>query len=213
MTTALHLKELAETHAMVVPLTVDQYHEMIAAGILAEGEPIELLDGMLVRKDRSKAGEDPMTVGHQHAWVLAQIQDLLPEINKRGGRLRIQQPITLPPDSEPEPDAAIALAKPGDYVDAHPRADEISCVIEVADSSRQRDRITKQRIYADHGIGQYVIINLVDGVLEEHREPRPGTGRYGTQRTYHRDESISLSVGKSQQLHVPVATLLPPLAP
>src|ERR1700722_4134282 len=31
-------------------LTVDQYHEMIRVGILPEGDPIELLEGLLVAK-------------------------------------------------------------------------------------------------------------------------------------------------------------------
>jgi Uma2 family endonuclease len=209
MTTASHLKEFADTQAMVVPLTVDQYHEMIAAGILLEGEPIELLDGMLVRKDRSKAGEDPMTVGHHHVWVLAQIQDLVPEVNRLGGRLRIQAPITLPPDSEPEPDATIARAKPGDYIDGHPRAHDITCLIEVADSSLQHDRVTKQRIYADHDVSQYLIVNLIDGVIEEFREPQRGTGSYATQQVIRRDEMLSIDVGTGQQLTIPAATLLP----
>ena len=56
----------SDTPAKIVPLTVDQYHRMIEAAILPEGEPIELIDGLLVRKDRSAVGADPMTVGHAH---------------------------------------------------------------------------------------------------------------------------------------------------
>lgn len=46
-------------------LTVDQYHRMIRQGILPEAEPVELLDGQLVRKNRSAAGDDPMTIGYR----------------------------------------------------------------------------------------------------------------------------------------------------
>jgi hypothetical protein len=45
----------------VLPLTIDQYYRMIAAGILREGEPTELIDGILVRKDRSDRGGNPRT--------------------------------------------------------------------------------------------------------------------------------------------------------
>ena len=45
----------------LVPISVQQYDRMIEQGILAEGSPIELIDGMLVLKDRSKRGEDVMT--------------------------------------------------------------------------------------------------------------------------------------------------------
>lgn len=207
--TASQLKELMETQAMIVPLTVDQYHDMIRTGILPEGEPIELLDGYLVRKDRSKLGEDPMTVGHHHAWVLAQIMKLTAEIERLGGHLRLQQPITLPPDNEPEPDATVAVAEAGDYRGRHPGAKDITCLIEVADSSLQHDRVTKQRIYADQDIPQYLIINLVDGVIEEYRDPQGGTGRYASFQTFGRGESVTIQVGQNQHLEVPASTLLP----
>src|SRR5690606_33590578 len=44
----------------LVPLTVEQYHRMIDAGILDEDSGIELLDGMLVPNDRGDVGADPM---------------------------------------------------------------------------------------------------------------------------------------------------------
>jgi Uma2 family endonuclease len=209
MMSASQLKELVDTHAMVVPLSVDQYHEMIRTGILAEGEPIELLDGFLVRKDRSKTGEDPMTVGHEHALVLGKIGRLVSEIERLGGCLRIQQPITLPPDTEPEPDTTIALGGIEGYAKNHPGPGDITCLIEVADSSLHRDRVTKQRIYADNGIPQYLIINLIDGLIEEYRDPKPGTGRYTTTHTIRRDESIRIDIGHGQRLETPAATLLP----
>jgi hypothetical protein len=34
----------------VLRLTVEQYHGMIRAGILVDGDPIELLEGWLVQK-------------------------------------------------------------------------------------------------------------------------------------------------------------------
>lgn len=67
------LEEQKEDLSCVVPLTVEQYHQMIANGILREGLPIELLDGVLVWKDRSHGGDDPMTVGHQHAVAVDKI--------------------------------------------------------------------------------------------------------------------------------------------
>ena len=45
----LQLKELLDNGAHLAPLTVAQYHRMIESGILPEGAPIELLDGILVR--------------------------------------------------------------------------------------------------------------------------------------------------------------------
>src|SRR6266700_1135398 len=97
MSTA-QLRELVDNDAMV-GLTLDQYVRMIDARILPEGEPIELLDGFLVRKDRSKAGEDPMTVGFDHVWAVQNLITTLAALcAQHGCHVRLQQPIALPPD-------------------------------------------------------------------------------------------------------------------
>ena len=57
-----------------------------------------------------------------------------------------------------------------DYYDAHPTT--ASLVVEVSDTTLVTDRVTKARIYAAAGIADYWIANLVDGVLEVHRDPR-----------------------------------------
>lgn len=190
----MQLKELIENQARIVPLTVDQYHQMIDAGILPEGQHIELIDGFLVRKDRSKAGEDPMTIGHEHAWVIAKITDLAAAVLRFGSTLRIQLPITLDTDGEPEPDAAIVRGPTDRYRENHPGAADIICVIEVADSSLRYDRNTKKRIYADGGIARYLIVNLVDRVIEDYTNPRRGTGSYANSKTWRKSESITIDL-------------------
>src|SRR4051812_24493271 len=83
----------------IVPLTVEQYHRMIAAGILAEGEPIELLDGLLVRRSRGQG----MTTHPQHALVVSKLTMLLvAAVDATRCHVRIQSPVTLPPRDEPE---------------------------------------------------------------------------------------------------------------
>src|SRR5258706_8125374 len=158
------LRELVEG-ASVVGLTLDQYIRMIQNGILPEGEPIELLDGFLVRKDRSKAGEDSMTVGFDHVWAVQNLVRVLAALAELGCHLRLQQPVAIPPDSAPEPDGAITRGTPDDYRNRYPAAADVPCLIEVADSSLQHDRLTKKRIYARAGFAQYVLINLIDRVV------------------------------------------------
>ena len=152
-------------------LTVSQYHEMLARGILPEGEPYELIDGQIVRKDRSARGEDGMTIGSKHSWVVTKLGKLSRKLEKMGCFMRTQQPVALPPYHEPEPDGAIVLGTEDDYVDHAPTAKEVLCVIEVADSSLDFDRTTKQRVHADSGIPVYVIINLPDCVIEVYSAP------------------------------------------
>ena len=77
---------------MVLP-SVEQYDRMIDAGILPEGAPIELLDGMLVLKDRSKAGDDIMTVGGEHVWAVKVVARLA--LRAPGRHFRSSSPESL----------------------------------------------------------------------------------------------------------------------
>src|SRR5687767_15260233 len=121
MSTA-QLRDLVNS-ASVVGLTLDQYVRMIEQGILPEGAPIELLDGFLVRKDRAKAGEDPMTVGFEHVWAVQNLPRVLAAAAEQHGfHVRTQQPIALPPDGAPEPDGAIPRGTIHDYRARYPTA-------------------------------------------------------------------------------------------
>lgn len=206
-TLATEILAAANGRARVVPLTVEQYHQMLAAGILEEGAPIELLDGLLVEIDRSPAGEKPMTVGPHHRLSVSRWLRWLPQIEAKSCHLQLQAPITIPPNHEPEPDVTIVHGAPDDFADHHPGPSEVACVIEVADSSLERDRSTKQRIYASAGVPQYLIVNLIDERVELYEEPDTVTGRYRLVTLLGRGDVLSLRVGDTLQL--PVADLLP----
>jgi Uma2 family endonuclease len=201
--------EQLRRNPLLVPITVDQYHQMIAAGILKEGEPIELLEGFLVRKDRSRAGDDPMTVGHDHVWAVYQLGELNELLKPHNCHIRTQQPVTLSPDNEPEPDGAILKGTAEVYRKRLPEPADILAVIEVADSSLQDDRTAKQRIYATAGISQYIIINLVGHSIEIYTAPDSRLGRYGSLQSLKSGETLRLPTGTESVVEVPVAKLLP----
>jgi Uma2 family endonuclease len=159
-------------------ITVDQYDRMIKEGILKEGAPIELLDGLLVYKDRSTRGEDPMGIGIPHNLAVDLILQAVHQLVPLGCYVRIQGSVSLPRYDEPEPDATIVKGKPRDYSKRLPGPQDIYCIIEVADSSLDFDRTTKLRIYAQSGIHQYVILNLIDLQAEVYEQPVPAEGRY-----------------------------------
>ena len=99
--------------------------------------------------------------------------------------VRGQEPIILSADSEPEPDVAIALNRSDNYLSSHPEPADILLVIEVSDSTLKYDRNTKLSLYAEAGIANYWIFNLVDIQLEMHSEPYhkiPGDFGYQLQR-------------------------------
>ncbi len=192
-----------EVSMAIVPLSVEQYHTMRKAGILDEDEPIELIDGLLVYKDRGGA----VPVSPLHAFVTHRITTLSTALEEQGCHVRMENPITLPPNHEPEPDGAIVRGRPEDYLEHHPDPDDILCVIEVADSSLRTDRTTKQSIYAAAGIAQFVIVNLVERRIEVYESPNVAEACYGVVRILHRGDTISLHA--SRALDVPVTDWLP----
>lgn len=190
------------------PLTVQQFHQMISDGILLEGAPIELIDGILIRKDRRDKGGDVMTVGPRHATTVKLLGKTLDRVliglNCHG---QTQQPITLNGLSEPEPDGCIVQGQVEDYASHHPGPAEIAVVIAVADSSLEYDRTTKQRLYAAAGIPVYWIINLRDDVVEVFFRPSPLRERYEDEVHYRAGDEIPLDPG-GQRLTVAVDDLL-----
>ena len=65
-------------------------------------------------------------------------------------------------------------------------------MIEVADASLDFDRVVKGEIYAENGISEYWIVNLLDRTLEVHRKPR-ASGQYEEVRMYSSDESVEVA--------------------
>lgn len=189
----------------VVPLNVEQYHSMRETGILDEDEPVELIDGLLVYKDRGGA----VPVSPLHSFVTHRMARLVPALEVQGCHLRLENPITLPPSHEPEPDGAIVQGRPEDYMKRHPGAADVLCTIEVADSSLPSDRTIKQGIYAAAGIGQFIIVNLVEGRIEVYEEPNVAERCYRVIRVLHKGDTISLHVPDGKTLGVPVADWLP----
>lgn len=193
----------------VVPLSVEQYHSMREAGILDEDAPVELIDGLLVYKDRGGA----VPVSPLHAFVTQRIARLAPALEERGCHVRVENPITLPPSHEPEPDGAVVQGRPEDYLERHPGPGDALCVIEVSDSSLRADRTIKQSIYAAAGIKQLIIVNLVEGRIEVYEEPNIAERCYGIVRILHRGDTISLRVAGDRTLGVSVADWLPEGSP
>jgi hypothetical protein len=201
------LEEAAAGRAIIQPLTVKQYHKFIENGWIKETPAFELLDGFIVRKDRAKAGEDIMTVGDRHRIVVTLLSHMSPQFVPVGCFLQSQQPISLPPHSEPEPDVSIILGELSDFTDKPPSATHVTCVIEVADSSLPRDLGTKLRMYARSGIAQYVVVDLVNDIVLDHRQPK---GRKYLQITPLRaGQSVQISAAKAKVVSIPVKRLLP----
>jgi hypothetical protein len=194
----------------VLELTVGDVDRMIDAGILQEGAPFELIEGLLVRKDRDASGGDGMAHGVRHALVVSSLARLGPRLEALGCCLRTQLPVVLSGTSAPEPDVAVLRGALRDFAGRHPGPADLVAVIEVADRSLAHDRGTRQRLYAAAGVRQYWIVNLVDDQLEVYEEPIPSAGRYARRSDLGRAATATLALGAGASLEVPVASILGP---
>jgi len=148
------------------PLTVRrwkrvEYDRLVELGAF-EHEPVELLGGYLIVAEPQ---------GPHHASSIERVDYAVRAVLPTGWIVRVQAPIALDDDSEPEPDVAVVRGRPGDSRNAHPRSPAL--VIEVAEASLRFDRRRKGSLYARAGLSEYWIVNLVDRVLEVYREPAP----------------------------------------
>jgi Uma2 family endonuclease len=162
----------AESQAVLEPLDIDQYYRRMETGVIVEGSPIELIDGLLVRKDRRDRQGDIMTIGTRHSAILHRLaRHLRQSLSEEIAYVREQQPLTVGPRNVPEPDICVAIGHFEVYADHHPEPDEVALVIEVADSSLGWDLGRKQELYRDAGIPEYWVVNLQDEVIEVFRGP------------------------------------------
>jgi Uma2 family endonuclease len=146
------------------PLSVVQYHAMIDKGILGPDDPVELLEGIIVQK---------MAKNPPHRIATRAVRLTLERTIPAGWYVDEQEPITLE-SSEPEPDVAVIRGDSRDYADRHPAAQDVALVVEVSDTTLDRDRILKKRIYATAGIPVYWVLDVGSRRLEAYSQPRGG---------------------------------------
>ena len=181
--------------------SVEEYHELIRTGILRSGDPIELLEGVLV----TKATKYP-----PHVLASGLMRDALESAVPEDWFIRAQDPLTTD-DSEPEPDAMVVRGKRRDYTNRHPNPSEIALVVEVSDVSLAQDRGPKKRLYARANVQIYWIVNLVDRQVEIYTDP---TGPaevpdYREQVVYAATDSVPLVIEGNEVTQLAVRDLLP----
>ena len=138
-----------------------EYDRLVALGVF-HGEPIELIGGQLVVAEPQYP---------YHASAISAADYALRAVLPPGWIVRVQAPVSLDDESEPEPDLAVVAGRPADYREAHPARPALA--VEVAESSLDFDRQQKSSLYARAGVADYWIVNLVDRLLEVHRDPEP----------------------------------------
>jgi Uma2 family endonuclease len=138
-----------------------EYERLVDLGIF-QGEPLELIGGQLVVAEPQ---------GSYHSSGLGAAADALRAALPSGWLLRVQMPVALDDESEPEPDLAVVPGAWADYRTTHPVRPVL--VVEASASSLTFDRREKASLYARGGVQDYWVLNLLDRLLEVYRDPAP----------------------------------------
>jgi Uma2 family endonuclease len=170
----------------VRPLRRVEYDKLVSLGTF-EGERVELIAGELRRMS---------PIGPPHMATVDRLTELLVLALAGRARVRIQGSFAAGDLSEPEPDVSVLPL--GDYDSAHPEVAHL--IIEVADSSLRYDRGEKAQLYALCGVQEYWVVNLIERVVETHRQP--GAAGYEHVSVHGRGERLRLLAFPNVELSV-----------
>ena len=192
------------------PLSVEQYVQMAETGILPTTPRVELLDGLLVLKDRRDGEGNIMTVGPRHTLFGQRLfLHIHAKLARLGWHARHEQPIAIPPYQAPEPDVAVVRGPDTDYGHRLPEPADTAAVMEVSYSSLHTDRTTKLQRYAAAGIPVYWIVNLAEQCVEQYGDPIPSEARYNTHAIAGWTADLTLPLPDGQTIVVPLAHIFP----
>ena len=167
-------------------VTLDEYERMVEAGVFAPEARLELIRGEII---------EMAPTGPEHETVVTRLHLLFFEHYHRravvwpqGNAVRLPQS-----NSRPQPDVTVLHWRDDLYAGKRPGPEDVILLVEVSDSTLKFDRSGKLQLYAEAGIQEYRIVNLVDRVVEVYRDPHEGA--YPTRRTAPVGESLPLPGG------------------
>lgn len=142
------------------------YKDLIAmeeAGIIEEDERIELIGGQIY----------VMTTKPPHAFCVTEFDDVLSEVFRAEAKVISQNPLRLSDDMNdrdlPQPDLMLVKRK---FYFEHPKPQDVFLLIEISDSTYNKDTKKKLPLYARFDIREVWIVNLLQRQIEVYTEPK-----------------------------------------
>ncbi len=142
----------------------------------------ELIDGDIVEMAAMAA---------PHALVTDHIHDRFTRSLPEGGPCcGSQTPIVLDDFNEPEPDVWVARVARLQLELGKPQPNELSLVVEVADSTLRSDRRLKVPVYAAAAIAEVWVVDVNERTIDVLTEPEPALRRYRATRSVRAGDAI-----------------------
>jgi Uma2 family endonuclease len=179
-------------------MTVDEYERMATARVLIDPR-VELINGYLVQK---------MTKKPRHVWAVESIRDVLDANLGTGCHVREEKPVRIPDFDEPEPDLAIVRGTRADLRGRHPGPGDLALIVEVSETSLDRDQGEKLSAYARGGVPVYWVVNLIDGRVEVYSDPDQAAGRYRARADFGPGDPVPVILDGREVCRVDVGSLL-----
>jgi Uma2 family endonuclease len=146
-------------------LTVEEYYRMAEVGLLPPDARVELIEGEII---------DMAPIGSRHAAAVNFLAERFIRAVDGAVLVSIQGPLRLGEHSEPQPDLALLRPRVDRYKNGAPTAADVLLLIEVSDTTLHFDRDVKAKLYAQRGVPELWIVDLLHGQLHLFRDPRQG---------------------------------------
>jgi Uma2 family endonuclease len=172
-----NLEKIEQVFLRPIRFTLRMFERILETGVIGVDPRVELLDGQIVEME---------PVNTPHVNRVKDLYDRLQTLFSDHADVYSQSPIELPQDGRPQPD--LSILKSGSAREHLPLPEDVLLLIEVSDSTLEKDRSAKLALYARDGIQEYWIVNLQDNQLEVYRDPQ--RERYTT--------SFTVKLGASQ---------------
>jgi len=142
-------------------VSLEEFHRMVEAGVFPEDLRLELVEGDLVEMS---------PIGKRHAAKVAKLTALFGPLVPQKAILFVQSPLVVGA-SELYPDLALLKPRPDFYEEELPQGRDALLVVEVAESSLRYDLQVKLPLYAQAGVPEVWVVDLLDQRVLLHRKP------------------------------------------
>lgn len=166
--------------------SLEEYERMVEAGIFGPEANLELIQGEIIEMTPPGPAHEASVARLHRMFAKLVSDDVL--IWPQGNAIRLPHS-----KSRPQPDIALLRWRDDYYVNKRPFPEDVILLIEVSDSTLKFDRGSKLELYAEAGVPEYWVVNLVENVVEVYSDP--GGGKYQLVMKYKRGETLELPGG------------------
>lgn len=159
-------------------LTVAEVYALQDAGVIDEREHFELIEGEIVPMAAAKFSH--------HEWMKSRLNEALVLAKPPATALFVEPSVTLNDSTFVEPDLVIW---PREIESQEVRGPDLLLVIEVAVSSLGYDLRLKARLYAQHDVREYWVVDALRKTIRVHRAPVDG--QYADVEEYEAHDAVS----------------------